>query len=90
MNPLSATPTPIYDALYAQWRAGRLAVPGERGPEDHCPVPDFGYRPAMDHWNHAPHPLQPGPGEWVPRQLPWPGGRSPAPVPVLHATTRPF
>lgn len=82
MNPLSVTPTPIYDALYAQWRAGRLAVPGERGPEDQWRLPDFGYRPAV---HHAPYPLQPGPYEWVPRQLPWPGGRSPVPATAFPA-----
>jgi hypothetical protein len=71
MNPVPRSQTPIYDALYVQWRADFRTVPGERGPEDLWCMPDFRVR--------TPPPctsLEQSRLGTVPRQLPRPAAFS--------------
>lgn len=49
MNPLPDSRTPIYDALYAQWRADFRYVPGEQGPQDVCSAPFCHGHAPLDH-----------------------------------------
>ncbi|MER6529114.1 hypothetical protein [Streptomyces sp. NPDC001508] len=72
MNPLPDSRTPIYDALYAQWRADFRYVPGEQGPQDVCSAPFCHGHAPMD---PAPRAVEQGHPLPVPRQLTGRGAR---------------
>lgn len=78
--------TPIYDALYAHWRANFRTVPGERGPDDHWNIPTF-----RDSTTAGPLPQNAGRGllPATPRQLFGYGTRVGAPVPASPLALQP-
>ncbi|MFF3327208.1 hypothetical protein [Streptomyces sp. NPDC002889] len=63
--------TPIYDALYSEYRRAFRALPGDRSGEEHLGFKAFGAGPhgsrvgSFGHGSHTGHSTQ---GNWVPYQ----------------------
>ncbi|WP_327322686.1 hypothetical protein OG735_09475 [Streptomyces sp. NBC_01210] len=83
-GPAGHSPTPIYDALYSEYRRAFRAFPGDRSGEEDLDFRAFGTGPHSSHGGPSGHPghtVHPGTWQSYPGVRPHSGMHKPAALP---------